>query len=180
MAWTGGGRVEISLPHVGYETHVCVCRAHDDDVDGILLVINESNRAHYRAIIPKEHFKEPMLTLNGLKELMGRMTFYVYRTEGKIVGVAALEGTAKEVGQVHWVYVLPGHQGRGVGTALLGHVEAEAVVSGIRRLTVVTAKGAHWARTFYLKLDYQLTETRDTPEGGMAMYEKVLDQLSPG
>ena len=153
---------------------MAVRRSNESDLQEVLSVINESNRSSYKAIIPAEHFKEPVLTMEELGELTERMTFYIHEEVGRVVGVAALEDRGGGAGQVHWVYVLPGWQGRGVGTALVGRIESNALGAGINRLLVVTAKGAHWARAFYEGLGYELVGTRDTPEGGVATFEKVL------
>ena len=153
---------------------MAVRRSNESDLQEVLSVINESNRSSYKAIIPAEHFKEPVLTMEELGGLTERMTFYIHEGVGRVVGVAALEDRGGGAGQVHWMYVLPGWQGRGVGTALVGRIESNAVEAGINRLLVVTAKGAHWARAFYEGLGYELVRTRDTPEGGVATFEKVL------
>ena len=153
---------------------MAVRTADERDAEEVLRVINESNREVYRAIIPAEHFREPVLTGEEFETLAGRMTFFVHEREGRVVGVAALEDRGDQTGQVHWVYVLPGWQRRGVGTALVRHIEGEAATMGMRRLLVVTAMGAHWARVFYQKLGYRPVEEEDTPEGGVARFEKAL------
>ena len=153
---------------------MAVRRSNESDLQEVLSVINESNRSYYKAIIPSENFKEPVLTMEELGELTERMTFYIHEEVGRVVGVAALENRGGGAGQVHWVYVLPGWQGRGVGTSLVGRIESIAAGAGINRLLVVTAKGANWARAFYEGLGYELVGTRDTPEGGVATFEKVL------
>jgi hypothetical protein len=43
-------------------------KAYFDDVEEILSVINTSNREAYRNIIPKEHFREPVLSLEKILE----------------------------------------------------------------------------------------------------------------
>lgn len=50
---------------------------------------------------------------------------------GRIVGTAALEG-----GELVTFFVLPEHQGRGIGAALLGALEASARTQGRARLGV--------------------------------------------
>lgn len=48
--------------------------ASRDDAAEILSVINISNREAYGAIIPKEHFKEPVMSLDEVLEDFERMT----------------------------------------------------------------------------------------------------------
>lgn len=61
------------------------------DAEEILLVINTSNREAYKKVIPKEYFRKPVLSLTELLRDFERMPFYVYKSKGRIVGVAALE-----------------------------------------------------------------------------------------
>jgi N-acetylglutamate synthase-like GNAT family acetyltransferase len=150
-----------------------VRRAEEGDMDEILTVINESNREVYEAIIPAPYFREPVLTREEYRDLTTRMTFYVFE-EGVVAGVAALEDRGDRVGQVHWVYVLPGWQRKGVGTALIRHIEGESLTAGMERMVVITARGASWARGFYRKLGYRMVGEEDTPEGGVARFERVL------
>ncbi len=153
---------------------MCVHESKEGEARDILFVINESNRTHYRSIIPEPSFKDPVLHLDELIGLMETMTFYSHKRDGRIVGVAALEEKAKGSGQIHWVYVLPEFQRIGVGTSLVRRIESEAERRDINRLTVITARRADWARRFYLGLGYQLLNERSTPEGGVARFEKVL------
>lgn len=127
-----------------------------NDIDGIVHVINESNYRAYQSIIPKEHFRHPIASRNTILRDMGRMRFYVYEVGDRVVGVAALQPEPREnLGIVRWVYVHPRHQRRGIGTALMKHVEKEARGLGLERLRLVTHDKASWAITFYEKLGFK-------------------------
>ena len=93
------------------------------------------------------------------------MTFYVYRSKGSIVGVAALYVESLDVGKIRWVYVLPGHQRRGIGTALVTHLERKAREIGLKRLRLRTTKKAHWAVSFYRGLGYDVSDKVERPWG---------------
>lgn len=147
-------------------------KARADDVQDILFVINTSNREAYKSIFPKEHFKEPVLSFEELLEDFGRMTFYVYRSEDKIVGVAALSVESEEKGQLHWVYILPEYQRKGIGTALVRHVEGESREKGLRNLKLLTTGRAKWAIEFYKKLGYRLIEKIERPWGFDVVMER--------
>ena len=142
----------------------------------VLFVINESNRESYRAIIPPEYFREPVLTPEELARDFERMEFSTYTLDGRIVGVAALETMDEEVGEAHWVYILPGYQGKGIGTALVEHLEAEARRKGLRRLRVPTANKATWAKEFYTRLGYELVDMLERPEGQVAVFGKEIGE----
>jgi hypothetical protein len=45
------------------------------------------------------------LSLEKLLEDFERKTFYVYKSGGRVVGVAALQIESEETGKIHWVYV---------------------------------------------------------------------------
>ena len=108
------------------------------DVEEILSVINTTNREAYESIIPKEQFKEPILTLEELVEILDKMAFYVHKSDGRIVGVAALDVVDNEVGKLRWVYALPEHQRKGIGTALITRLEQKAVKKGLRKMKLRT------------------------------------------
>jgi N-acetylglutamate synthase-like GNAT family acetyltransferase len=150
-------------------------KACPDNAKEILLVINTSNREAYKNIIPKEYFREPVLSLEKLLEDFERMTFYIYESEGRIVGVAALQIESDEVGRIHWVYILPEHQRRGIGTALVVHLEQKAREIGLRRLRLLTVGKANWAVNFYKKLGYNLADKIERPWGFDVFMEKELE-----
>jgi N-acetylglutamate synthase-like GNAT family acetyltransferase len=151
-----------------------VRESNDTEIYEILYVFNESNCKFYRAIIPQEYFKEPVVSPEEMKEQMKKMTFYTFRIDGKIVGVAALEEKNKDLGQIHWMYVLPEYQRKGVGTKLIRHIESEIVKRNMSQLMVITAERAVWARDFYVNLDYELSDMTNTPEGGTVTFSKVF------
>jgi len=53
-------------------------KAYLKDAESILQVINASNREAFSKIIPKEYFKEPILSMEELLRDFKRMTFYVF------------------------------------------------------------------------------------------------------
>ena len=127
------------------------------DAEEILSVINTTNREAYKSIIPKEKFKEPILTLEELLKILDKMVFYVHKSDGKIVGVAALDVLDDKVGKLRWVYVLPEHQRKGIGTALITLLEQKAVEKDLRKMRLRTIGKSHQAVNFYKKLGYKLT-----------------------
>jgi GNAT superfamily N-acetyltransferase len=140
-------------------------KVSSDHAEEILQVINTSNREAYRHVFPREHFREPVLSLAELLRDFDRMTFYAYKTEDRIVGVAALEIEGQVTGRIHWVYIFPEHQRRGIGTALIRHLERRARELGVRRLRLLTVLRATWAVNFYEKLGYLLAEKIERPWG---------------
>ncbi len=144
------------------------------DAEEILSLINMTNRETYKDIIPKEYFKVPILTIEELLEILDRMDFYVYKSERKIVGVAALQVENEETGKLNWVYVLPRHQGKGIGTALITHLEQKARKKGLEKIRLRTIEKADQAVNFYKKLGYRLAEKIEVAWGFNLLMEKDL------
>lgn len=152
-----------------------VHRADVKDIEKILVVINKSNKA-YKKIIPPEYFKEPVLTRDELLEDFKSMTFYMHKLEDEVVGTAALKVESDEVGSIRWVYVLPEHQRKGVGTSLVTNIENEAIRMKLKRLRVLANENAQWARNFYKKLGYKMINKIPRRFGDDVVYEKTLTQ----
>lgn len=148
------------------------------DAEEILSVINTTNREAYKSIIPKEKFKEPILTLEELLKILDKMVFYVHKSDGKIVGVAALDVLDDKVGKLRWVYVLPEHQRKGIGTALITLLEQKAVEKDLRKMRLRTIGKSHQAVNFYKKLGYKLTGKIEEIWGYDFLMEKDL-RLQP-
>ncbi len=153
-------------------------RASSKDLNEILEVINTSNREAFSKIVPKEYFKSPILTLEELKRDFEVMEFYVYRLNGRIVGVAALQVESESTGRIRWVYILPEFQRRGIGTALIKHIEFRARELKLRKLWLVTPEKAYWAINFYRKLNYEVTSKIERAWGFDVVMEKELKQTT--
>ena len=124
----------------------------------IIAAIRETNAKDYPAsFIEKlpEHFA-PEHVANRIRS---RNT-YVSVKSGDILGTASLDKAT-----VRSVFVMPEHQGFGIGLALMKHIEELAMRTEVKTLTVpssVTAEG------FYQKLGY--VKVREEYEG----VEKVI------
>ncbi len=128
------------------------------DLEIVLEILNITNKAFYQAIVPADTFREPYLTTEGLAEESERKAFTVYELRGKIVGVAAFAARCFEIGVVDRVYVLSGFQRRGIGGALLAHIERCDGGQGGREIVLWTDPRAAWAIAFYRRLGYSEIE----------------------
>jgi len=86
-------------------------------------------------------------------------TIHVAREGGKVVAMASLLysiSTAEGglAASFEDMVVLPGHRGRGIGRALLGHVIAEAKKQGVLRITLLTDRQNERAQALYRKLGF--------------------------
>lgn len=115
-----------------------------DERDAILAVVNAAAEA-YRGVIPADRWHDPYM---GGDELAGEMAagvaFWGYEADGALVGVMGIQ-TVGDVDLIRHAYVLPAHQGEGVGTALLRHLRGLAE----RPMLVGTWAAAEWAVRFY-------------------------------
>jgi GNAT superfamily N-acetyltransferase len=132
--------------------------ACSDDLPAILDVINVANKPFYRAIVPADRYREPYLDLRDVRAESWRMAFHVYEENDRIVAVIALDGRTDAVGVVSRLYVLPSLQRRGIGTALLAHVEGLAKRGGLHEMVVWTDPKATWAVSFYKRQGYREIE----------------------
>jgi GNAT superfamily N-acetyltransferase len=91
-------------------------------------------------------------------ETVGRI--YVAREGGQVVAMATLLYTIStaEGGMaalLEDVVVQPGHRGRGIGSALLRHLLAEARKQGALRVTLLTDTHNERAKALYAKLGFR-------------------------
>ena len=108
--------------------------AKPDDTREILAVINRSNRELYQGIIPEEYFRDPFMSLEKLLKNFAEMAFFVFKRDEEILGVAALQVNSEAIGTVSRLYVHPEYQRQGIGTALMNHLEQQAVERGFKKL----------------------------------------------
>ena len=90
-------------------------------------------------------------------ESVGRI--HVAREGGKVVAMASLiYGISTAEGGLAASFedmiVLPGYRGKGIGTALLGYVVAEARKQGVLRLMLLTDRQNKRAQALYRKLGF--------------------------
>ena len=143
----------------GTASRSAIREAGVEDAPLILDVINATNKAFYEAIVPPDRYREPFLALEDVQAESRRMTFYVYEQSNRIVAAVALEARPKAVGVVSRLYVLPSFQRRGIGRALLAHVEDAAKQGGLREIAVWTDPDATWAVSFYKRHGYSEIQT---------------------
>jgi GNAT superfamily N-acetyltransferase len=119
-------------------------RCRDDELPTIFSLINAAAEA-YRGIIPDDCFHEPYMPLSELQaEIAAWVTFWGYEENGAPVGIMGIQ-PVRDVDLIRHAYVLPSHQRRGVGGALLEHLQH--LSRG--RMLVGTWAAAEWAIDFY-------------------------------
>ena len=118
------------------------CRAAD--VEAIFAIVNAAAEA-YRDVIPPDRWHEPYMPMSELEgEIGAGVEFWGYEDDGELVGVMGVQDVG-DLDLIRHAYVLPGLQGRGIGSALL-----ERLTDGATRpLLVGTWAAAEWAIRFY-------------------------------
>jgi GNAT superfamily N-acetyltransferase len=122
-----------------------------DDTDVMLAIINAGAEA-YRGQIPADCWHEPYMTRQQLlAEVAAGVAFVGQEVEGRLAGVMGVQ-PVRNVDLIRHAYVLPAHQGRGIGGALMKHLRA----GSRRQILVGTWAAATWAIAFYQRHGFQL------------------------
>jgi GNAT superfamily N-acetyltransferase len=130
------------------------CR--DDEREAVLAIVNTAAEA-YRGVIPEDRWHEPYMPASELgSEIAAGVRFWGCEDEGELVGVMGVQ-RVRDVELIRHAYVLPGLQGRGVGTKLLGPLRD--VSDGA--LLVGTWADAEWAIRFYERNGFELVSTAE-------------------
>jgi GNAT superfamily N-acetyltransferase len=141
--------------------HIRKCRR--DERATILAIVNAAAEA-YRGVIPPDRWHDPYMTRRELDgEIATGVDFWGYEDDGDLVGVMGIQPVG-DVELIRHAYVLPGSQRRGVGGALLEHLEGRSE----RRMLVGTWAAAGWAIEFYRRHGFALT----SPKRGAALLRR--------
>lgn len=129
-------------------------------------------RACYPGIISSEQIEYMLARMYALETLRDEILFRDIRykilfADGQPAGFASF-GPASEPGVVklHKLYLLPELQGRGLGSRLLKHCEAEARRLGAQRLILSVNKRNARAIAVYRRHDFVIAESVVTNIGG--------------
>ena len=130
-------------------------RCGDEDVTAILAIVNAAAEA-YRGVIPADRWREPYMQGGELEaEIAEGVDFWGFEADGELIGVMGIQ-QLEEVDLIRHAYVAPGSQGRGVGAALIAHLQRLTD----RQVLVGTWAAAEWAIRFYRRHGFELV----TPE----------------
>jgi GNAT superfamily N-acetyltransferase len=124
-------------------------RGEEPDLPRIFAIVNEAAQA-YRGVIPADRWHEPYMPMDVLEgEIAQGVEFWVAEEDGHLLGAMGIQDRG-DVALVRHAYVVPATQGKGVGTALLRHVEA---LTG-KPILIGTWADATWAIEFYRRNGY--------------------------
>ncbi len=124
---------------------------HVGERSEILGIVNAAAAA-YRDAIPPDRWHEPYMPLEELQgEIAAGVEFWGYEAEGVLLGVMGIQSVG-DVDLIRHAYVRPGHQGLGIGGALIQYLRQRT--SG--QLLVGTWADAGWAIRFYQRHGFAL------------------------
>ncbi len=127
------------------------------EADAVREVVNLAAEA-YRGVIPDDCWHEPYMSSAELAgELEDGVAFVGYREGGALAGVMGLQDV-RDVTLIRHAYVRPERQGRGIGSALLGHLLSRTE----RPVLVGTWTAAGWALRFYEGHGFRRAPPRET------------------
>jgi GNAT superfamily N-acetyltransferase len=125
------------------------------DRDRILEIVNAAAEA-YRGVIPDDCWHKPYMPASELDhEIATGVSFRGYDVDGSLIGVMGIQ-PVDDVDLIRHAYVMPGSQGRGVGTALLKTLRLRST----RPMLVGTWAAADWAIGFYRRHGFELVGNR--------------------
>jgi GNAT superfamily N-acetyltransferase len=120
-------------------------------------IINDAAQA-YKGIIPADRWHEPYMPMDELKaQIADGIVFSGYESEGGLVGVMGVQDKG-EVTLIRHAYVRSSERRKGVGEALLKHLEATTR----KPVLIGTWADAAWAIRFYEKNGYRLQSRAET------------------
>lgn len=115
-----------------------------EDFDDVLHIINRAAEA-YRGVIPADRWHDPYMPAAELaSEMADGVAFSGCIVDQRLVGVMGVQGRGN-VDLIRHAYVLPEHQGDGVGSRLLRHL----CDTGAKPILIGTWQAADWAIRFY-------------------------------
>ena len=126
-------------------------RCRDDERAAMLAIVNAAAEA-YRGVIPADCWHEPYMPASELDdEIAAGIAFWGVERDGALAGVMGIQ-RVRDVDLIRHAYVLPEHQCRGVGAALLVHLRRLST----RRMLIGTWAAADWAVRFYQRQGFEL------------------------
>lgn len=131
-------------------------KAVESDLPAILAVINDA--AHvYRGVIPADRWHEPYMPREDLlSEIAAGVVFWVAEEGRQLLGAMGIQDKS-EVALVRHAYVARRMQRKGVGRALLRHVQGLTD----RPVLIGTWAAASWAIDFYRRNGFTVVSEGD-------------------
>jgi GNAT superfamily N-acetyltransferase len=130
---------------------LAIRRCSAADVPALFTIVNDAAQA-YRGIIPADRWHEPYMPREELEaEIAAGVAFWGAEASGRLVGVMGIQDRG-EVTLIRHAYVRTAERRKGIGEALLRHLEMLTA----KPILIGTWSAATWAIRFYEKNGYRL------------------------
>lgn len=145
-------------------------QATDADRAELVAIINAAAQA-YRDVIPPDRWHDPYMPEHELlSEITSGVVFWVAEENGRLLGLMGIQDKGA-VTLVRHAYVAPAAQRKGIGAALLRHLESLTATP----VLIGTWAAASWAIDFYRGHGYALLSRADT-ERLLRMYWSIPER----
>jgi len=118
----------------------------ESDLPAAWAIINDAAQA-YRGVIPADRWHEPYMPREELAaEIAAGVVFWIAENDARLLGVMGIQDKG-DVALVRHAYVAPTLQRKGVGQALLRHIQGLSD----KPVLIGTWAAASWAVDFYVR-----------------------------
>lgn len=132
-------------------------RCEPIDLAVVYAIINDAAMA-YKGIIPADRWHEPYMPMEELQhEIADGVDFWGYEAQDRLVGVMGIQDKG-DVALIRHAYVKTAERRKGIGTALVRHIEEQTT----KPILIGTWSDAAWALRFYQKNGYELLSRSET------------------
>ena len=151
---------------------ITIREASDRDLPIVADLAAITFRAHYPTILPREQIEymlERMYSTIALRrQRQEGHVFLLGLHAGEPVAYASFGISAEDQaeGQIHKLYIMPEHQGRGIGQRLIQHITDRLLHMDRCRLVLTVNRGNISALNFYFKMGFTIRSVVDTGIGG--------------
>ena len=140
------------------------------DVPALFTIINDAAQA-YKGIIAADRWHEPYMPRTALDtEIADGVAFWGAARDGRLLGVMGIQDRG-EVALIRHAYVCTSERRKGIGEALLRHLETLTA----KPILIGTWSAATWAIDFYEKHGYRVLERREI-ERLLRKYWRIPDR----
>ncbi|WP_181186248.1 GNAT family N-acetyltransferase [Alkalicoccus urumqiensis] len=125
-------------------------RAVKEDIEDIREIAVQSWHDTYEELIPRktqDAFLEKAYNVRQLEKRLQRSNIFVCEKAGRVIGFAGYFQETPNAAEVSAIYVLPGAQREGVGSALMRHLWAH--MQNVNEVHVDVEAGNEKAESFY-------------------------------
>ena len=122
-----------------------------NETETIFNIINDAARA-YEGVIPRDRWKVPYMSMDGLQqEMKTGVIFWGYEEGKELQGVMGIQDV-QDVTLIRHAYVLTNRQNKGIGGTLLSELRKKTS----KPILIGTWTAAFWAIRFYEKYGFRL------------------------